>query len=253
VRSILEHADVSSLVILHVIGGAKDLQRRAKSLGVASNRLIFAGDEFDAASVTTRCYDAPPKGLSAIPLAHLQSVRFLRLSRLLKGLKLPVFVSDIDLVLQRGVKDLLQKFAAHDVVLNENGRSENAGSRFTANLLLLNPTSNAALFLRFLRAYLDTALGKDEVTRWIDQFGLMQARHHLALHAPQSRIGFFDTDSDINNVMYPAYQEHPFRFLSLYHGFDMSTLPDTGKAPIAKTDRTKKTMGSRKRLAAAGR
>jgi hypothetical protein len=26
--------------------------------------------------------------------------------------------------------------------------------------------------------------------------------------------------------MYPSYQEHPFRFLSLFHGFDTSSLED---------------------------
>ena len=35
------------------------------------------------------------------------------------------------------MSDLLQKFKDCDIVLNENGQSVNAGSRFTANLLLL--------------------------------------------------------------------------------------------------------------------
>jgi hypothetical protein len=29
--------------------------------------------------------------------------------------------------------------------------------------------------------------------------------------------------------MYPSYQEHPFRFLSLYHGFDTSSLEHNPK------------------------
>ncbi len=107
-------------------------------------------------------------------------------------------------------------------MLNENTVSANAGSRFTANLLLLNPTANAALFLRFLGAYLEKALSGSEVSRWIDQFALMQARHHLMKYKPKARIGYFDVNSDINNLIYTAYQEHPYRFLSLYHGFDMS-------------------------------
>ena len=226
IRSILDHSDVSSLVVLHVIGGAGELQAVAKAVGITSTRLVYAGDMFDAEAVETRCFDAPPKGLSAKPIAHLQSVRFLRLGRLLKGLKLPVFVSDIDLILQRGVEDLLDRFADFDLVLNQNSHSQNAGSRYTANLLLLNPTAHAALFLRFLRAWLEKALAGREVSRWIDQFGLMQARHHLAFRAPDARVGFFDDSADINNVMYTAYKEHPFRFLSLYHGFDMSSLPD---------------------------
>ncbi|HVX36106.1 MAG TPA: hypothetical protein VHC71_07785, partial [Hyphomicrobium sp.] len=38
--------------------------------------------------------------------------------------------------------------------------------------------------------------------------------------------GCFDTNSDINNIMYRSFQQNPFRFLSLYHGFDTSTLEE---------------------------
>ena len=229
IKSILKHCDVPCLVIVHVIGGTGELREVAKSVGVKDKRLIFTGDRFDAAGITTKCYDSPPKGRIAKPVAHLQSIRFLRLGSFLQRLKLPVFVSDIDLLLQRGVKDLLQRCAQADVVFNENTASKNAGSRLTANLLLVNPTDNAALFLRFLRSYLEQELGRAEVTRWIDQFALMLARHHLSLHANNPRIDYFDTNTDINNVMYTSYQENPFRFLSLYHGFDTSSLEDNPK------------------------
>jgi hypothetical protein len=195
--------------------------------------LILTGDQFDAGRVATKCYDTPPKGLIAVPVAHFQSVRFLQLGALLDKLKLPVFVSDIDLILQRGVKDLLQRARGTDVMLNENTHNTNAGSRLTANLLLVQPTKNAALFLRFLRATLEKALGGAEVSRWIDQFALLLARHHLMRHVRNPQIGYFDTDSDINNVMYTSYQEHPFRFLSLYHGFDTSSL-DRNPSVLAK-------------------
>lgn len=230
VNSILEHCDVPCLVVLHVIGGAEKLPDIARSVGITSERLIFAADHFDVQQVTTKCYDTPPKGLIARPVAHFQSVRFLRLGTLLRQLKLPVFVSDIDLLLQRGVLDLLERCAGADVVLNENLHSASAGSRYTANLLLVNSTENADVFLRYLQDYLDRALSSTEVTRWIDQFGLMQARHHLSRHGVKPRIDYFDTNTDINNVMYKSYQEHPFRFLSLYHGFDVSSLDPRGSA-----------------------
>jgi hypothetical protein len=174
--------------------------------------------------VTTACRDAPPKGRSAKPLAHLQSARFQRLGSLIQRLGRPVFVSDIDLLLQRGVADLLDRFAGEDLVLNENEASHASGSRITANLMLANPTANTGRFLGFLADYLDGALAGAEVTRWIDQLGLLLARHHLSRHGDAPRLGYFDTASDINNVIYPAYQPHPFRFLSLYHGFDMASL-----------------------------
>ena len=252
IESILEHSDVSSLIVLHVIGGVKQLQDIARGLGISSNRLFFTADTFDAGRIKTKCFDAPPKGLSKLPIAHFQSVRFLEVGGLLKKLQLPVFVSDIDLILQRGVSDLLQEFGGSDIVLNENRHSANAGSRYTANLLLLNPTENAAIFLRFLRSYLEKALNGREVSRWIDQFGLMMARHHLMQRCPDALIGYFDVNSDINNVMYTKYQEHPYRFLSLYHGFDMSTLPQRSKARAARVSgRSKGAVSRSPRLVSA--
>ncbi len=222
--SVLKYCDVPFLVVCHVIGGAGRLSAIARSVGLDDEHIIFAGDHFDAAAVTTLCFDAPPKGKSERPIAHFQSIRFLRAGNLLESLKLPMFVSDIDLLLQRGVADLLGQHADMDLVLNENLVSKAAGSRLTANLLLLNPTASSAVFLRFLRAYLERALAGAEVTRWIDQLGLILAWHHLMIRRPDTRIGYFDTNSDINNVIYPSYRAHPFRFLSLYHGFDTSSL-----------------------------
>jgi tetratricopeptide (TPR) repeat protein len=223
--SVLKYCDVPCLVVIHVIGGAGRLGEVAGKVGIDDERLAFSADGFDIAAVTTRCYDAPPKGEASKPLAHLQSVRFLRLGALMAQLERPVFVSDIDLLLQRGVADLMERCAGADLGLNENDFSPNAGSRLTANLLLANPTPNAATFVRFLSNYLARMLARPQVTRWIDQLALVMARQHLQVHGQAGGLAYFDTASDINNVMYPSYHaEHPFRFLSLFHGFDTSSL-----------------------------
>jgi hypothetical protein len=170
-------------------------------------------------------------------LAHLQSARFLRLGAVLDALDRPVFVSDIDLLLQRGVADLLERCQEVDLGLNENDVSLNAGSRLTANLLLANPTANTSIFLRFLRGFLEQALAGAEVTRWIDQLGLVMARQHLGLRGHDVKLAYFDTRSDINNVMYPSYHaDHPFRFLSLFHGFDTSSLEDQPRVPGERSE-----------------
>jgi len=229
--SVLKYCDAPCLIVIHVIGGAERLGEIAAKVGIDDPRLAFAGDRFDAEAVATKVYDAPPKGLIAKPVAHFQSVRFLRLGALLEALGRPIFVSDIDLLLQRGVRDLLDRAAGDDVMFNENEASWNAGSRLTANLMLVNPTANAGRLLRFLKAYLQAQLDGPEVTRWIDQVSLVLGRHHLERHGEAPQIGYFDTGSDINNVMYPSYQAHPFRFLSLFHGFDTSSLE--GDARVA--------------------
>lgn len=222
--SVLRHCDVPHLVVIHVIGGAGRLAEAVATVGIADERLIFVGDDFDASSVTIKVYDSPPKGLIPLPVAHFQSVRFQRLGALLDVLARPIFVSDIDLLLQRGVADLLEQHAGAAVVFNENFANTSVASRLTANLLLVQPSPGASVLLNYLRAYLDKHLEKPAVTRWIDQVALTMARQHLRRHAPEARLGLFDTTSDINNVMFGSYQEHPFRFLSLYHGFDTSSL-----------------------------
>ena len=224
--SVKRYADVPFLAVIHVIGGKGALKAIAAKVGVNDPRLVFTADDFDPASATTKIYDAPPKTWTEKPVAHLQSVRFQRIGALMAKLKRPVFVSDIDLILQRGVEDLLAAHGGDDVVLNENELSFNAGSRTTANLLLLNPTKPALAFVDAVAAYLDDRLARPAVTRWIDQVALTLARHNLQANSPGAKIGYFDTKSDINNVMYQSYQDHPFRFLSLFHGFDTSSLED---------------------------
>jgi predicted O-linked N-acetylglucosamine transferase (SPINDLY family) len=224
VLSVLKNADVPALVIVHVIGGAGRLGQIAPSVGVHDPRLIYAGDAFDAAKVVTRCHDTPPKNEIARPVAHFQSARFQRLGAILRALKRPVFTSDIDLLLQRGVSDLLARCKSADLVLNENTSNTNAGSRLTANLVLTFPTPKALVFVDFLEGYLNRMLSRADVSRWIDQFGLTMAYQALLRSSSEPNVQYFDTDLDINNVMYPAYQDNPFRFLSLYHGFDMTSL-----------------------------
>ena len=226
--SVRRYCDVPFLVVIHAIGGRGQLKRIAEKVGVDDERLIFTADAFDAdaAAAATACWDAPPKGRIEKPVAHLQSVRFQLLGTLLERLGRPVFVSDIDLILQRGVADLLGRHGGADLVLNENEVTFNAGSRITANLLLAYPTPVAHSFLDAVAGYLDDRLARSEVTRWIDQVALTLGRHNLQQNSPEAKIGYFDTASDINNVMYPSFQEHPFRFLSLFHGFDTSSLED---------------------------
>jgi hypothetical protein len=222
--SVLRNCDVPCLVVVHVIGGANELSDIAASLKLDDERLYFSGDAFDVKAVATLCCAEPPNAY-AKPVAHLQSMRFILLGGFLRELKVPVFVSDIDLVLRYGVADLLARGADFDLMLNENTGNVQIGSRLTANLMLVNDTPNALVFVDFLSRYLERELAKPAVTRWIDQAGLVIARHHLMLHGDCPRIGYLDTDKDINNLMFPAYMNNPFRFFSFFqNGFDMASL-----------------------------
>jgi len=218
--SILRHCEVPALVVVHVIGGQRELPQLIRLMDLDDARILFTTDDFVAAAVTTQCHDSD--GPRRLPVAHFQSTRFAVARRVMQELRLPVFVSDIDCVLQRGVGDLVERFAASDIVLNRNAASDSFGSHITANLLLAFPTDAGHAFLAELQGYLEGALTAPHVTRWIDQTGLQLCWNR---HAAAMRFGWFDTQADINNVMYPRWQPNPFRFLSLFHGFDMASLP----------------------------
>lgn len=216
--SILRHAELPCVILVHVIGGAGRLPELIRLMDMPDPRIFFSGDDFAPAHVTTQCHDSD--GPRALPVAHFQCTRFAMARRVLEELRLPLLVSDIDAVLQRGVGGLLARFAEADIVLNRNEASTAFGSHITANLLLAYPTGPAIRYLAELQAYLETALAAPHVTRWIDQCGLQ-----ACWNASKARFGWFDTSADINNVMYPRWQPNPFLFLSLFHGFDMASLP----------------------------
>ncbi|PZW48132.1 hypothetical protein C8P66_106136 [Humitalea rosea] len=219
VASVLRHCDVPCVVVLHVIGGGAGMPE----LGLDDPRILFSADGFEAGKVA--CIGHDSDGPRAIPVAHLQSIRFTLGAEILAALGRPVIISDIDLLLQSGLRDMLEQHAGADVVLNRNAGSDSFGSHLTANLAMIAPTPAGAAFLGDLRRYLERALAGPHVTRWIDQCGLQMCwQAHLA--SATTRFGWFDTASDINNVMYRSYAPNPFRFLSLYHGFDMASLPE---------------------------
>lgn len=214
-RSVLARLDVPARVVLHVIGGGGPTT-------VGDPRVTVTRDDFDAAAITTRCHDST--GPRAIPVAHFQSIRFAQAEHWLARTGLPVIVSDIDVILQRGIADLLARHAGDDVVLNRNAGSQAFGSHLTANLAMFMPTIRGRAFAADLRGYLDRALARPDVSRWIDQCGLQMVWHAHACSG-KTRLGWFDTDLDINNLIYPRWAPNPFRFLSLFHGFDMDSLP----------------------------
>lgn len=217
--SILRHADLPVVILVHVIGGARKLPELIRLMDLPDPRIFYSADDFAPGSVTTQCHDS--NGPRALPVAHFQCTRFAMARRVMMELRRPVLVSDIDAVLQRGVAGMIARFAECDVVLNRNEASEAFGSHITANLLLASPTEAGLDFLAGLQGYLEAALAGPHVTRWIDQCGLQ-----ACWNASTARFGWFDTTADINNVMYPRWMPNPFLFLSLFHGFDMASLPE---------------------------
>lgn len=227
VRSILQNSDVACLIIVHVIGEAANLAGIAAQVGVTDERLVFTGDDFDASAITSTVLDAPSQPKITKPTAHYQSARFHQAGWVLYGLGLPLFVTDIDCLLERGVRDLLEREPKPDFILNENHVVYQFGARITANLLLFMPTAHSRRFIRFVSNYLDQALLKQDLAKFIDQIALAMGQHYMKSNYREVKIGYFDVTTDINNCILPNYMDHPFRFLSLYQSFDLETLPET--------------------------
>jgi len=225
-RSVLRNAGLPALVIIHVIGGRARIGEIARQIAISDEGLIFSADDFSPATVTSRVLDAPTQPPITKPTAHYQSARFHQIPWILSELGLPLFVNDVDCLLERDVLDLVADGKTADVLLNENVVMRQLGARITANLLLLFPTSNARHFAGFVSSYLESMLQHRYIPKFIDQIALLMGRHYMQANHPGAKFGYFDVDKDINNCIFTAYYLHPFRFLSLYHGFDMSSLPE---------------------------
>ncbi|NGZ07513.1 MAG: hypothetical protein G8237_14295 [Magnetococcales bacterium] len=220
--SILKSCDLPCQVVIHVIGAAERVTEVARSIGIVDARLIFSADRFDPTQVTSRCHTTPP--FKAHPLAaHYQSARFLWLGYMLTLFERPMFVSDIDLILQRGVADLLATHARDDVVLLRDPHHPNYqtyNNKFHAGLIFFNPTPIARRMVRFMRHDLITALGQSEIDRWVDQVALMMSHHHIAA-LPEARVALF-SPLDINHDLFvlTSYTETPYRFFALTNFID---------------------------------
>jgi tetratricopeptide (TPR) repeat protein len=222
---VLRYAGLSCLIVVHVIGGEGRMAEIAAKIGIDDDRLVLSSDDFKAGDIASLVYDAPSQKQTTKPIGHYQSIRFHHAGMLLYGLKIPLFMTDIDLMLERGVRDLLIDHGDKDMVLNENRAVVQFASRLTANLLLLFPTDATQRFSLFLSNYLDLVLQRDELPKFVDQIAMLVARHFVQRTYPDVKIAYFDVNSDINNCVFTQYGEHPFRFLSLYQKFDLTTLP----------------------------
>ncbi len=226
--SLLKSCEVPFVVIVQVIGGMGRLGELATAIGIADDRVIWAGDDFDPASIQAVTWKINETAPLRSPLVYYQSARFLWLDYWLEQLERPVIVSDIDQLLQRGIRDMLERLAPCDVVFHEGIRNIKMADRLIANLLLVRPTENGRLFARFFRYYMDRVLRdaerKGHYAYFLDQNALLMARHHL-LWRGKPHLGTFDP-LDINVGMFKAYQKNPLRFLSFYSGFDMDSLPE---------------------------
>lgn len=194
--SILQRCDVDCAVILCMIGEPSRLKDVIEAIGIRDERLFYLVDTFDPAYAVS--FYTPQGCIPDCARAYYQSVRFLVLDFLLRGLDIPLAVTDIDVLLQGSVAELLEQNAG-EVVLNRNEGTVSFGARYTANLVLVRPGRTAWQFTRQVRLFLERALRRRHIEQFVDQTALTLACYYSAKRG-LDRIGFFHK-SAINNVM----------------------------------------------------
>ena len=80
--SILRHAELPCVILVHVIGGAGTLPELIRLMDMPDPRILYSADDFAPAAVTTLCHDSD--GPRALPVAHFQCTRFAMARRALE-------------------------------------------------------------------------------------------------------------------------------------------------------------------------
>ncbi|MGO9486367.1 MAG: FkbM family methyltransferase [Rhodomicrobium sp.] len=197
-KSIINRADINFLLVVLICGDADNMKETVSSINIHDPRIVYISEKDDA--VTVNNYYKPEFGEKNSRKTYYQCARFLWLEYLMGAFNLPIMILDIDALLQGSAKSLLERYRDADVALNKNSE-ENAGARYTANLVLVNPSDRARVFARFLRGYLTKLLTREDADGFGDQVALLMAEKHLMYHDSAARMQYLDY-YDINNIMY---------------------------------------------------
>lgn len=228
IESILKHCDASCLVFVCATCGWDTAENVARSLGIDDQRLIVCTDAFDYQADDYLVYttndikpddDCPHRGTH-----YYACVGLLHLAMFIEDIGIPVFLSGMDTVLQRGVGDLLERFRNADIVVNRSPLGKHMSSTLVNSLQLIYPTANAMIFASFLKDRLGNAVKQVHQHFAMDQLFLFMAMHHLLANGSNPQVAFFD-EFDINNCMFNTdnvelYRTHleKFRFVNIFHG-----------------------------------
>ncbi len=226
-KSMLQNCDCSALVFICATGAWDTAEQAARMLGVRDERLIFCTDGFRDLPDTYRIYthadikedDAYPVTL---PISYYASVGLLHLRIFTDLFGIPMFLSGMDTILQKGVAELLDRTKGCDLVVNKSFGTH-LSSTYINSLQLVYPTANSRLFAAFIQQNLGQAILKHEQPFAMDQFYLYMGILHLAANGSEVRIERFD-EFDVNNCMFGTdtvgiHREHlkKFRFVNIFN------------------------------------
>ncbi len=222
--SILKSCDCTCLIFVYICAPKERLIEISSRARIKDPRIIYCSDDFDPSATHWRLFTMERKEPLNVAGIYYASSGMLRTDTLLQHLGLPVCVTGIDTVLQRGVKDLIERFRGSDVVFNKMGSHVMLGGQLVNNLVLIYPTENGSLFINFLKSYHAPHVAQIDQPVYLDQLDIHMAKHHVMVNGNAPVIRYFDP-LDINNDMfnhlnYRNYLERmrSFRFLNMFVG-----------------------------------
>ena len=104
--------------------------------------------------------------------------RFYRMYQLLRSLKCPILMADIDLVCSRDISTLFEKFQNSDVGILIREHEAVINQQVLASLLYCKPNDNGLAFLRFANNYMFKLESLEDPTWFIDQMALYAAYNY---------------------------------------------------------------------------
>ncbi len=223
ISTMLKYCDVNCTVIVCISGPKERLAQHVERLGLNDPRVIFCSDDLqgaDGVEVYLNSQTEPQR----FPGPYYASVGLLALPTLLLHLTAPIFISGVDTVLQRGVRDLLDEHRDKSVVINRMTDNYTMESRCVNSLVLVYPTKEARTFGSFVNNYLGEAFDAQTQPGFFDQLGLLMSTHHLTVNGLEHVIGYFGP-YDINNSMFTKENVvghrdllAKFRFVNIFSG-----------------------------------
>ncbi len=238
INSIIKICDVPYKIIIHVIGDIASAIESMNHVGIINRDVIYAYDltpNNSSGSIYT-CYDhmAPRRD----NIVYLQSRRYLSANYIIQILcnEWVLLITDIDLILQRGVADMVKKHCDVDMVFvtspdSHKRYSKIRASRIVGNMVLCRNTCNTKTFFDFIRAYVTLGLQKAERAGRIPFFFDQTSLVFSFIYTKKSSnfiYSNFDVD-DINVVPDAAeYYNNRYRFFhySICSGFNDLTVPE---------------------------
>lgn len=123
---------------------------------------------------------------------YYHAIRFIRQYQLLKRYGKPVWVLDVDALLNRDLKQVMEATAAVDIAGTAHAGSWHPWIQFRAGFVAVNATDRGFAFSRLVAAYIADCHAKDKLRWGIDQMALYGVYAFLKEQGRAPALRFFD-------------------------------------------------------------